>query len=290
MTNNNNIQSVIIRIAFAKGSDEIHVGLTKNGNKTFVGEIVYSDNLLVSQYNKLFEVDGESIVGSVGTICVADDEEANALIEQIESIQAARPVNARGNKYPFLFLRVMTEGDIIFNKGVGGAPNRLSFLDVELIEVEGDAPDEVLGLDKPQLTNRVSNYGTVKYRRNRIPHNRQQSSPSARRSTPTSGIPGVSREYPSVQTNVVQEAANLANEVSVAAVANSASVGAANSEVAPSFNTKTVEVEGNIPISPQDIDSQDSPQDKLNAIAVAMKAAGLSPLEIALALKEQVGV
>ena len=62
----------------------------------------------------------------------------------------------------------------------------------------------------------------------------------------------------------------------------------ANSEVAPSFNTKTIED----PQTPQEqsLDSLDSQQDRLNAIAVAMRAAGMSGLEIAQALKEEMSL
>ena len=127
------IQTVIIRLAFRKGSNEIHVGLTKQGNKTFIGEIVYSEDLVVSHYNKLVDVSSQSVEGNVGTICIADDEEADLLIEQIETIQANRSVNDRGNKYPFVFIRVMTVGLIIYNKSNGEDPDRLTFLDVELI-------------------------------------------------------------------------------------------------------------------------------------------------------------
>ncbi len=244
----NNLSTTIIRLAFAKGADQIHVGLTKKGNKTFVGEIVYSEELTISHYNKLFNVEGNSVVGSVGTICVADDEEANNLIEQIESIQAARPVNARGNKYPFVFLRVATNGserDIIFNKGVNGEKHRLTFLEVECVEVEADAPDEVVGLESPQfpqLVNSRSNYGTVRYR------------PQTK--APLHGV--------EAQTKAAIASANIASAV-------------------PSFNTKTIEA----PQVEETSQSLDSQQDKLNAIAVAMKAAGMSGAEIAQALKAE---
>ncbi|PSB10364.1 hypothetical protein C7B62_09525 [Pleurocapsa sp. CCALA 161] len=257
--------SIIVRLAFAKGADQIHVGLTKNGNKTFVGEIVHSDDLVVSHYNKLFEVDGNSCVGSVGTICIASDEVANDLIEDIEAIQAARPVNARGNKYPFVFLRVLTEEDIIFNKGVGGAPHRLTFLDVECINVEADAPDEIVAIEPPathKFAERSavvvprSSYGTVKYRPQVLaPHFAQRS------------------------------AARRGLEVS-----SSATQKFAERSAVPSFNRNVVETpqvnaEGVVEKSLEG--KGQSRQDKLNAIAVAMKAAGMSSLEIAQALKAE---
>lgn len=228
-----NIQTAIIRLAFRKGSDFIHVGLTKQGNKTFIGEIVYSEDLVVSHYNQLVNVSGQSVEGNVGTICIADDEEADRLIEQIESIQANRLVNERGNKYPFVLLRVVTDGLVIYNKGSRDEKDRLTFLDVELIEVEEDAPPEVAQIEKravlPQVT--AARYGTVSYqavrnsRKNKANQERVWNNP---------------RRSPSV-------------------------------------------------VEPTEI-SSDSPQDKLNMVASAMRSAGMSPLEIAEALKEQVGV
>ena len=258
---NVNLATTIVRLSFAKGSDEIYVGKTKNNNFTFVGEIVYSEDLIVSHYNKLFDVDGSTCVGSVGTICIADNEKTNALIEQIESIQAARPVNARGNKYPFVFLRVLTNGPIIFNKGLNGEKHRITFLDVELIEVESDAPDEVVRVENPQLTSNLSNYGTVRYRR------------KTNKNIPNTAIASPSSRGLKAQTKVAVDSADIANEV-------------------PSFNTKTIKphVEEITPQVEQSIDSLNSEQDKLNAIAVAMGAAGMSSAEIANALKEQVGV
>ena len=228
-----NIQTAIIRLAFRKGSDFIHVGLTKQGNKTFIGEIVYSEDLVVSHYNQLVSVSSQSVEGNVGTICIADDEEADRLIEQIESIQANRPINERGNKYPFVFLRVVTDGLVIYNKGSRDEKDRLTFLDVELIEVEEDAPPEVAQIEKravlPQVT--AARYGTVSYqavrnsRKNKANQERVWNNP---------------RRSPSV-------------------------------------------------VEPTEI-PLDSPQDKLNMVASAMRSAGMSPLEIAEALKEQVGV
>ena len=228
-----NIQTAIIRLAFRKGSDFIHVGLTKQGNKTFIGEIVYSEDLVVSHYNQLVSVSSQSVEGNVGTICIADDEEADRLIEQIESIQANRPINERGNKYPFVFLRVVTDGLVIYNKGSRDEKDRLTFLDIELIEVEEDAPPEVAQIEKravlPQVT--AARYGTVSYqavrnsRKNKANQERVWNNP---------------RRSPSV-------------------------------------------------VEPTEI-PLDSPQDKLNMVASAMRSAGMSPLEIAEALKEQVGV
>ena len=228
-----NIQTAIIRLAFRKGSDEIHVGLTKQGNKTFIGKIVYSEDLVVSHYNQLVNVSGQSVEGNVGTICIADDEEADRLIKQIESIQANRLVNERGNKYPFVFLRVVTDGLVIYNKGNRDEKDRLTFLDVELIEVEEDAPTEVAQIEKraalPQVT--AARYGTVSYQA--VRHSRK----------------------------------NKANQERVWS----------NPRRSPSV------------VEPTEIPS-DSPQDKLNMVASAMRSADMSPLEIAEALKEQVGV
>ncbi len=259
---NNNMTTTIIRLAFAKGSDEIYVGKTQKGNYTFVGEIVHSENLVISHYNKVVEVTGESCVGSVGTLCLANNEEANSLIEEIESIQAARPFNSRGNKYPFVFIRVIIDGDIIFNKGVGGAPHRLTFLDVECIEVEADAPDEVVQVETPQVVapsrNSRSSYGTVRYR------------------------PQVK-----VNTSTSVEAARSGLEVS----SNDVTPLVDARRVAPSFNRNIVESVGQVEEQSLDsldsLDSSDSQQDKLNAIAVAMKAAGMSGVEIAQALKKE---
>ena len=245
---NNKMTTTIVRLAFAKGSDEIYVGKTQKGNYTFVGEIVYSEDLVVSHYNKVVEVTGESCVGSVGTLCLADNNEANSLIEEIESIQAARPVNSRGNKYPFVFIRVITEGDIIFNKGVGSEKHRLTFLVVECIEVEADAPDEVVQVETPQLEapsrDSRSSYGTIRYRPQVQAARAGLSSPSH------------------------------ASEIE------------AHSPV-PTFNTKTIDVVEEESESKESPDSPDSQQDKLNAIAVAMKTAGMSGAEIAQALKKE---
>ncbi len=226
------IQTSIIRLAFRKGSDEIHVGLTKQGNKTFIGEIVYSEDLVVSHYNQLVNVSGQSVEGNVGTICIADDEEADLLIEQIETIQANRPINERGNKYPFVFLRVLTDGLVIYNKGNKDEKDRLTFLDVELIEVEEDAPPEVAQIEKrialPQTA--AARYGTVSYQA--VRHNRKNN----------------------------------------------------NQERVWSNHRRKQEV-----VEPTQVSiSSDSPQDKLNMVASAMRSAGMSPIEIAEALKEQV--
>ncbi|MEM8722202.1 MAG: hypothetical protein AAGE84_23390 [Cyanobacteria bacterium P01_G01_bin.39] len=257
---NNNLSITIVRIAFAKGSDQIHVGLTKNGNKTFVGEIVYSEELTISHYNKLLNVDGNNLVGCVGTICIADDDEANALISQIESIQAARPVNSRGNKYPFVFLRVITdgnEGDIIFNKGVGGAPHRLTFLNVECIEVVQVETPQVVAPSR-------SSYGTVRYR----PQVKANTSASVK--TARAGLEVSSNDVtPHVDARILRSEGM-------------------KRRVAPSFNRNIVESVGEVEEqSLESLDSLDSQQDKLNAIAVAMKAAGMSGAEIAQALKAE---
>lgn len=229
-----NIQTAIIRLAFRKGSDEIHVGLTKQGNKTFIGEIVYSQDLVVSHYNQLVSISGQSVEGNVGTICIADDEEADLLIEQIESIQANRPLNERGNKYPFVFLRVVTDGLVIYNKGNREEKDRLTFLDVELIEVEENAPPEVAQIERctilPQTA--VARYGTVSYQA--VRHSRKNNNQERVWNTPRR------------KQEVVEP-----TQVSI---------------------------------------SSDSQQDKLNMVASAMRSTGMSPIEIAEALKEQVGV
>ena len=273
---NNNMTTTIVRLAFAKGSDEIYVGKTQKGNYTFVGEIVYSEDLVISHYNKVVEVTGESCVGSVGTLCLANNEEANSLIEEIESIQAARPFNSRNNKYPFVFIRVITDGDIIFNKGIGGAPHRLTFLDVECIEVEGEAPDEVVQIETPQVqAPSRSTYGTVRYRR---PRPQVQPNTSASVEAARSGLEVSSNDVtPLVDPRILRSAPN--------SVRSSEGM---KRRVAPSFNRNIVESVEEVEEQPLDsLDSLDSQQDKLNAIAVAMKAAGMSAAEIAQALKAE---
>lgn len=275
---NNNMTTTIVRLAFAKGSTEIHAGLTKNNNITLVGELVYSSDLVVSHYNREFEVNGNSCVGAVGTIVFADHETAGQLIDEINSIQEARPVNRRGNRYPFVFLRVVTDGDIIFNKGVGGAPHRLSFLDVECVEVESDAPDEVVQLET-RFTSQVavnsgssrnsrSAYGTVRYRR-----------PKA-----------TLRVGDAAQVKAAREGLKK-DDLSLRK--NEQDVQKLEDDLVPTFNTKTVDVveeRSKGSDSEDSSDCQDSQQDKLNAIAVAMKAAGMSSAEIAQALKAELNL
>ena len=156
------------------------------------------------------------------------------LIEQIETIQANRPVNERGNKYPFVFLRVVTDGLVIYNKGNREEKDRLTFLDVELIEVEEDAPPEVAQIEKravlPQTI--AARYGTVSYQA--VRHSRKNKTNQER-----------VWSNPRRKQEVVEP-----TQVSI---------------------------------------SSDSPQDKLNMVASAMRSAGMSPIEIAEALKEQVG-
>lgn len=237
-----NIQTAIIRLAFRKGSDFIHVGLTKQGNKTFIGEIVYSEDLVVSHYNQLVSVSGQSVEGNVGTICIADDEEADRLIEQIESIQAKRLANERGNKYPFVFLRVVTEGLVIYNKGNKDEKDRVTFLDVELIEVEENAPYEVAQIDRRDILPQTN---------------------AARLSSQSQ-----SARYGTVSYQAVRNSRK--NKTNQERVWNN-----------PRRTPPVVEPT-EIPL--------DSQQDKLNMVASAMRSAGMSPLEIAEALKEQVGV
>ena len=270
---NSNLQSVIIRLSFRKGSTEIHAGLTKNNNITLVGEILHSSDLVVSHYNKLFEVDGNSCVGSIGTVCIADRDVANSLIEEINSIQAARTVNARGNRYPFVFLRVVSDGDIIFNRGVGDAPHRLSFLDVELIEVEADAPDEVVRIETPQVqAPSRSTYGTVRYRP-QVKATLSAQTEAARSSIESPSPLGEQREIARAGLSSPSPTSHEAETEADSTV--------------PTFNTKTIDVEEEGSKGNESEDSQDSQQDKLNAIAVAMKAAGMSGSEIAQALKAE---
>ena len=240
---------VYIRLAFKKGSDNIHVGFTQLGNKTLTGEIMASDDLIVNHQMSFTNLSGEGAIGKVGTVCIASDEEADALIDKIDAIQAARSINARGNKYPFVYLKVSTEGTIIFNRGLDSGPDRLTLLDVELIEVHGNPPDAVVQIEKPIVSvpssvedvKAASRYGTVNYRAVRKLR---------------------------AQNNIAKASANIANGMSAPS----------NVDETPSFNTKTVEVS----VEPQ--------QDKLNAIAVAMRAAGMSGLEIAQALKVEMSL
>lgn len=264
---NSNLQSVVIRLAFRKGSDEIHAGLTKNNNVTLVGEILHSSDLTVSHYNKLFNVAGNSCVGSVGTVCISDREVADSLIEEINSIQVVRPTNNRGNKYPFVFIRVVTDGDIVFNKGVGGEAHRLSFLDVECVEVEADAPDEVVRVETPSMSNTSSrsSYGTVRYR----PQVQAARSSIEQREIARAGL---SSHSPAEHEAEMEATPSSQME--------------AHSSI-PTFNTKTIDVVEEGSGSKESQDSQDSQQDKLNAIAVAMKAAGMNSAEIAQALKKE---
>ena len=171
-----NLTTVYIRLAFKKGSNNIHVGFTQLGNKTLTGEIMASDDLIVNHQLSLTGLSGEGAVGKVGTICIASDEDADLLIEEIDSIQAGRPVNARGNKYPFVYLEVQTEGDIIFNRGLNGGVDRLTFLDVKCVVVHANAPEAVVQIEKPLVVVRASSiadaraasrYGTVSYREER---------------------------------------------------------------------------------------------------------------------------
>ena len=158
------MQTIIIRLSFSKGSDNIHVGLTRKDNLTLTGEIVYCEDLIVSYYNEFVPLAAEDSLGKVGTICFEENEEALALIDEIDTIQANRPINEKGNKYPFVFISVIVENDPIFNKGVNGEPDRITILDVDstLVEVNAEAPKEVLGLVNKPITK--SQYGTRDFR------------------------------------------------------------------------------------------------------------------------------
>ena len=115
------------------------------------------------------------------------------------------------------------------------------------------------------ITRNLSNYGTVRYRR------------KTNENIPNTAIASPSSRRLEAQTKVAVDSAALASQME----ANIAS------EV-PSFNTKTIEIEPHIEeITPQVEQSIDSQQDKLNAIAVAMRAAGMSSAEIAQALKAE---
>lgn len=264
-----NLTTVYIRLAFKKGSDNIHVGFTQLGNKTLTGEIMASDDLIVNHQLSMTGLSGEGAVGKVGTICIASDEEADRLIEEIDSIQAGRPVNARGNKYPFVYLEVLTEGDIIFNRGLNGGVDRLTFLDVECVEVHADAPEAVVQIEKPVVRSssmadaRAANsYGTVSYRE--VRKSRLAQMEAAAHSVRRTGA-----------RSSVDNTTPLRVENAFPTEAHSP---------VPTFNTKTIDV---VKEGSESKDSPDSQQDKLNAIAVAMKAAGMSGAEIAQALKKE---
>lgn len=235
------MQKVIIRLSFRKDSTEISAGLTRKNNITLSGTIDYSDSLAVSYLNNFVDLKGEVAKGKLGTLCFKNHEKANEVINQVNTIQAKR--HSENSRFPFVWLTVMTEGTPIFNEGMGGAVDRVTFLEIETVEVSRVAPPEVLSIkptvsSSPQEAMRANSYGTTRY---------------------------------NPQTKVAIASANVAN--------NSA----------PSFNTNVIEAKP-VEVESQNSDSQDSQQDKLNAIAVAMKAAGMSSAEIAQALKEEMSL
>lgn len=192
----------IIRLSFRKDSTEISAGLTRKGNITLSGIIDYSDNLVVSYLNNFVDLNGEVAKDKLGTLCFNNHDLANKVINKANTIQAKR--HSEDSRFPFVWLIVKVNNTLslpIFNRGIGGAVDRVTFLDIEKVEVSRVAPPEVLNIksnysSSPQEASRASSYGTVKYR---------------------------------PQTKIVKESADIANS-KVAALANEA----------PSFNTKTV--------------------------------------------------
>ena len=139
---------IIVRLAFRRGSNQIHVGYTQANNITLTGEVVWSTDLEVSTYQTMTTLNSENAVGKVAITCIPDENLAETIVDQINSIQEARPTNTRGNKYPFVFVKVRITDDVIFNQGLNNDPDRLTILGVEHIEVFENAPQELLELNK----------------------------------------------------------------------------------------------------------------------------------------------
>lgn len=130
------MSTTIIKISFAKGSDQIRVGVTPLNNCTITGTCIHSDTLDVSYYNTLVELPVAEVEGMVATLVFPLSKEGKSLINKINKIQEARPVNARGNKVPFVYLTVEDAELIIFNKGDKENPDRLTFVDVNATQVK----------------------------------------------------------------------------------------------------------------------------------------------------------
>ena len=97
----------------------------------------------MSYYDSIIEVRGEEILEKLATVCIPNESIADQVIEELNAIQENREVRANGYKYPFCFLTVDANSDIIFNQGINGEPDRLSLLDITDIQVSPNAPDEV---------------------------------------------------------------------------------------------------------------------------------------------------
>lgn len=165
---NNQNQSVIIRLAFKRGSNRIHVGFTSNENITLTGEIIWSSDLEVNTYQSINTLYSENAIGKVAITCIEDEDFAESIINQINSIQEARPINIRGNKYPFVFIKVVITDDVIFNPALRPEEkDRLTLLNVEHIEVYENAPEEVFNVNRQIRNNQQSNTISWYERRNK---------------------------------------------------------------------------------------------------------------------------
>jgi hypothetical protein len=163
----------IVRLSFARGNNNIRVGLTQLNNLTIVGEIVWSEKLTVSYYNTFVDIDSNNILGAVGTLVFPNNKDGEVLINSINEIQKSRPKNIKGNKYPFLFLTLDHNDLIIFNRrNTNEEKDRLSFVNVEAstVQVNSNAPKEVTELinnvilpSPPVIPMLINNYGTMDY-------------------------------------------------------------------------------------------------------------------------------
>jgi hypothetical protein len=171
---NTNTQKTIIRLSFARGSNNIRVGLTQLNNLTIVGEIVFHSKLTVSYYNTFVDIDSNNVLGAVGTLVFPNNKDGEVLINSINEIQKTRPTNIRGNKYPFAFLTINHNDLIIFNRRNNeNEKDRLSFVNVDTscVKVDGNAPKEVTDLINNvvfaplvrEVPTTINNYGTMDY-------------------------------------------------------------------------------------------------------------------------------
>ena len=160
---------LVIRVAFRKNSNKIYAGFTSK-NITLVGTVVYSQNLEMSYYDSIIEARGEEILEKLATVCIPNESIADQVIEELNAIQENREVRANGYKYPFCFLTVDANSDIIFNQGTNGEPDRLSLLDITDIQVSSNAPNEVysaLNINGATRTRRLRTATTSYYERKR---------------------------------------------------------------------------------------------------------------------------
>ncbi|MEM7556750.1 MAG: hypothetical protein AAF378_22150 [Cyanobacteria bacterium P01_A01_bin.84] len=240
---------VVIRVARPTENNKVASVAAKYS--TFNGTIVHVSNDVVIE--GVGAVENSHLLNKRGTIGVSSFDDAEYVLEEILSAFANK--DSKEDRNPYVYLIIEVDETSLIRWSDPSNPNTrtegFNFLDVETVLVESDAPVEV-----------------------------KSSHPLLKRTIPVEeALRGEKREAKvnSGSRNMLQVRKLRQVEASRRSI-----------QTIPSFNRNIVEsVEEVEEQSLESLDSLDSQQDKLNAIAVAMKAAGMSGAEIAQALKAE---